>query len=171
MKYQLATLACILTLSSASPSYAADFFLDIGPETSSVDFGNTGGVTGGVINDNYYFTVPAGVANSVISSIALNEFLDVDFTSVTFDDIAFDTILSDGVELVRLNATRIGAGQHVINVQGTWGEQGGSYAGTLNFSPGVVPEPATWGLMILGFGAVGGALRRRKSLTAKVRLA
>ena len=30
----------------------------------------------------------------------------------------------------------------------------------------VVPEPATWGLMILGVGAVGGALRRRAVRTA-----
>ena len=29
-----------------------------------------------------------------------------------------------------------------------------------------VPEPATWGLMILGFGAAGSALRRRRSITA-----
>ena len=28
-------------------------------------------------------------------------------------------------------------------------------------TPGAVPEPATWGMMIVGFGAVGGALRRR----------
>ncbi len=32
-------------------------------------------------------------------------------------------------------------------------------------APGGVPEPATWGLMILGFGLAGGALRRRRSLT------
>lgn len=31
-------------------------------------------------------------------------------------------------------------------------------------APGV-PEPATWGLMILGFGVVGGALRRRTKLS------
>jgi hypothetical protein len=35
---------------------------------------------------------------------------------------------------------------------------------------GAVPEPATWALMILGFGAVGGAMRRRQSAT-KVRFA
>ncbi len=36
---------------------------------------------------------------------------------------------------------------------------------------GAVPEPATWALMILGFGAVGGAMRRRQSVAAKVHFA
>lgn len=31
---------------------------------------------------------------------------------------------------------------------------------------GGVPEPATWGLMILGFGAAGSMIRRRRSLAA-----
>lgn len=33
----------------------------------------------------------------------------------------------------------------------------------LNFSMHAVPEPATWAMMIIGFGAVGGSLRRKKS--------
>ena len=33
-------------------------------------------------------------------------------------------------------------------------------------SGGAVPEPATWALMISGFGLAGGALRRRRSLAA-----
>lgn len=37
--------------------------------------------------------------------------------------------------------------------------------------PGGVPEPATWALMILGFGAVGGAMRRRQAVAANVRFA
>lgn len=32
-------------------------------------------------------------------------------------------------------------------------------------SVSAVPEPATWGLMILGFGAIGGAMRRRNHKT------
>ncbi len=36
----------------------------------------------------------------------------------------------------------------------------------LKFSSKAVPEPATWGLMILGFGAAGSALRRRRSVIA-----
>jgi hypothetical protein len=35
----------------------------------------------------------------------------------------------------------------------------------LRFSSNSVPEPATWGLMILGFGAAGSALRRRRTLS------
>ena len=32
--------------------------------------------------------------------------------------------------------------------------------------PGAVPEPATWGMMILGLGLVGGVLRRRRPFEA-----
>jgi len=40
-----------------------------------------------------------------------------------------------------------------------------SLAGTFAAAPGAggVPEPATWGLMIAGFGLAGGALRRRRA--------
>lgn len=34
-----------------------------------------------------------------------------------------------------------------------------------------VPEPSTWGLMILGFGAIGGAMRRRTATKARIRVA
>lgn len=36
---------------------------------------------------------------------------------------------------------------------------------------GAVPEPATWGMMILGFGAVGSALRRRHKASNQVSFA
>jgi hypothetical protein len=35
---------------------------------------------------------------------------------------------------------------------------------TDNHTVGLVPEPATWGLMLAGFGAIGGTLRRRRSV-------
>lgn len=42
--------------------------------------------------------------------------------------------------------------------------------GQLTISPvaAAVPEPATWGMMILGMGAVGYALRRRQKVTTRV---
>lgn len=45
------------------------------------------------------------------------------------------------------------------------GEVGGPMTlSILPVSAGAVPEPATWGLMLVGFGAAGVALRRRKSM-------
>jgi hypothetical protein len=39
------------------------------------------------------------------------------------------------------------------------GGNGSNFNGTANLT--AVPEPATWGLMLLGFGAMGGMLRTR----------
>jgi PEP-CTERM motif len=33
-------------------------------------------------------------------------------------------------------------------------------------APGAVPEPGTWAMMLVGFGLVGGAMRRRKAVQA-----
>jgi hypothetical protein len=40
---------------------------------------------------------------------------------------------------------------------------GGYYDGTLNYA---VPEPATWAMLIAGFGLTGAAMRRRKTRVA-----
>jgi PEP-CTERM motif len=36
---------------------------------------------------------------------------------------------------------------------------------------GAIPEPATWAMMILGFGMIGGAMRRRRAVRPTVRVA
>jgi hypothetical protein len=38
----------------------------------------------------------------------------------------------------------------------------GHYAGTAEFTPAAVPEPATWAMMLLGFGGIGFAMRKKK---------
>ena len=48
------------------------------------------------------------------------------------------------------------------------GPAGSNFNGTANLT--AVPEPATWGLMLLGFGAMGGMLRTRRQ-TPRVRFA
>lgn len=68
--------------------------------------------------------------------------------------LSFSSVLSSGVHTYSLQATRpyITGGtpfQYFTNAS----------ARTMS----AVPEPASWTIMIVGFGAVGGAMRRRKS--------
>lgn len=42
---------------------------------------------------------------------------------------------------------------------------GFAYAGTV---ASAVPEPATWGMMVLGMGAIGSAMRRRQKVSTRV---
>jgi hypothetical protein len=56
----------------------------------------------------------------------------------------------------------------LINFVDDWGPQQFGLP-TFDFNTGIltfngVPEPATWTSMILGFGLLGGALRRRRAL-------
>ena len=59
------------------------------------------------------------------------------------------------------------AGTVAFNLGGGSGNNIGPVADNLNLSStGGVPEPATWAMMILGFGAAGSMIRRRRALTA-----
>jgi hypothetical protein len=58
--------------------------------------------------------------------------------------------------IFRTNATNYDRG-------GTFTTQDGSVAQRLNFAPAAaVPEPGTWAMMLLGFGAIGFGMRRRQ---------
>ncbi len=46
-----------------------------------------------------------------------------------------------------------------------------SVQGTAITDPGAVPEPATWGMMLLGFGVTGCAMRRRPTVATRIRFA
>mgnify|MGYP000017531779 CR=1 FL=1 len=41
-----------------------------------------------------------------------------------------------------------------------------SWMANLQLSVGAVPEPSTWAMMLIGFGAVGAALRRRRAVSS-----
>ena len=58
------------------------------------------------------------------------------------------------------NGTFTAASTGVLNLY-YWDSNSGDNFGSIAFNIAAVPEPATWALMILGFGAVGGAMRRR----------
>lgn len=63
-------------------------------------------------------------------------------------------------EQMGLSNLFLDAGQYVLSFGGN-NSGNGSVGGTITIAQ-AVPEPGTWGMMLLGFGAVGFAMRRRR---------
>ena len=87
------------------------------------------------------------------------------FSPISFFDVA-------GNEFAGLTNVPITAGvQNILSVEYLSRGQG-AFSGNLTFTPTApVPEPATWALMLLGFGAIGFAMRRRRKDAVRVRYA
>jgi hypothetical protein len=68
---------------------------------------------------------------------------------------------TDLIENYALAGLPLDTGTYTLTIEGTRGTTG-SYGGNVAFQAGAVPEPATWALMLLGFGAVGWQIRRRR---------
>jgi hypothetical protein len=145
----------------------------------SATIGNTpqvGGTTALPVSftDTFLFTIgpPGGGligtgSGSIITSTSLLfSSTDLDFTSVLVNGVALTINRLDGglLESSGTSNVNIFSGQlNNITVTGLSRGPNGSYGGNISFLPNAVPEPATWALMLMGFGAVGFSMRRRRA--------
>jgi len=154
-----ATAAQTITISGPSGNFGDDEVV-CASETESCDFTHT-----------FDFLSPEGyqLVSSTFTSVATDDITDITFDYVWLNGVAFDFLTTGTVEFATLlNQALIEGGNNTITVSGSIGPQGnGAYSGTLAFASNAVPEPGTWAMMLLGFGAVGFAMRRRapKALT------
>jgi hypothetical protein len=148
-----------ITVDGSSMSYDGPTSLD-GGITTTIGYNEAG-------LDNPTFTEWLTFTNTLagVYSITLDtSSAGVDFTSA---------VLSDGVtnyalqflgqfgsnEFWGLDDTLIGAGTYTLTIDGNNSDTG-SLGGTITIDEHAVPEPATWVMMLLGFGALGWQLRR-----------
>lgn len=158
---------------AASPAQAATFVVTV--TDPSTTYGNNN-VTCADLSSSCSFTDtftfdPSGyeLVSATITSVATSDANDIDFTSVMLNGVSFNLLTggllnpSSSVEFGTLLNQALVAGTNTLTVEG----QGrGAYSGVLSFSfrnQNAVPEPGTWAMMLMGFGATGFALRRRRS--------
>lgn len=174
--YLAATAA--VALLAASQAYAAETssFSPTAPDGSFTGmFGDTQ-LGAGTFTDTFNFNMPTGIAGATISSEFSSDPLNnIDFTSVTLNGTPFNINSTGQVEFRSLTGLPVTNGPQQLIVTGASGGNG-SFAGTLSFvlaAAGVpgVPEPASWALMMMGFGGAGALIRVRRRAAAPATLA
>lgn len=110
----------------------------------------------------YRFTIPVNAASgATVSTITIGD-SDVTFTSLLLNGVALTFIGEDGFggKSYSTNQELTGGFENILSLQG--GVTGAAQINTA-ISITAVPEPGTWALFILGFGALGYAMRRRNA--------
>lgn len=164
MRKFVSAMAIAAATLMAVPASATTFVSDVDLGSDSIAFGNSKNYYKG-FTDHFLFNIEeSGYVSAFVGSFALPS-LDVVLQKVLFDDKPLTRVSTGALELWTLGTTKVDAGRHALKVTGYYGAKGGSYAGTFNFGTAAVPEPAAWGMMIVGFGLVGAAMRRRTKVT------
>lgn len=166
-KFALAAALAAATV-VAAPAYASPT-VAFNPATGTGVFFNNA-VTAGPINDVFEFDfLSSGIGTADITSITFEIANAITFTSVTFNDKPFEL-----TETVDANGKRttgyvfdvpVIPGRQTLVVKGTSAGDN-TYTGNIRIKVSPIPEPATWALMIVGFGMVGSTLRRRRTVLA-----
>jgi hypothetical protein len=150
------------------------------PTLVSATFGDTGIPTGN-FTDTFTFMVPwaatgSGSVTTSLASLAFGSAIDTDLLSVLFNGMAAPVIYRDAAgnvcpvkgvgtcgastQFALTNVPILVGAANTIVVNGL-SRGNGSYGGQGTLVPSV-PEPATWAMMLLGFGAIGFSMRRRR---------
>lgn len=154
---------------ASSGANAAEFFQIDGASGAfrSTDISCGPGITAPCdFTRSFTFDAPAefSIAGIDISSIAGDDDpltpSNLDFTSVTFNGADLNPLVTGRTEYRNLLGALLRPQGNEIVVTGTTAGLA-AFAGTLSFTGSAIPEPATWALLIVGFGAIGASLRRR----------
>ena len=162
----VAPTANATTFNVGSPN----FFLTSGtPFSSSITaaFFNSFASTTASFDDTFQFTIPQdGMGSGSISTSFSSNSNKLTITDLIINGVAYAIPFTGSGQSATVGGIPIVNGfLNTIQVKGfTTGA--GVYSGTATFTAGAVPEPASWALMIAGFGLVGAAYRRRRMVVS-----
>jgi hypothetical protein len=135
----------------------------VNPAFTSISFDDNM-VQLGTFNEDLSFTLTE--ASTVIFTLGTS-FAGIDFSNVFVTDLEGGTVFTfagtagDPNPEQLSGITQLAAGTFTLNIDGTNAGPIGTLSGTV--TAGAVPEPATWAMFLMGFGAVGYSMRSRKT--------
>jgi hypothetical protein len=170
MKKLTAILAGATALVAATTAHAAP---TITYATTGTEFGAVyGDIPGkGAFTDNFAAFMVDTTSNVLVGTISAYDVISITSAAIykyggSSPIASFDLTSAAGAGGFTftggtLTKIPLAAGTYYLKVIGTSGSKTAGYAGTLAFT--AAPEPAAWSLMIIGFGAVGFAMRRQRA--------
>jgi hypothetical protein len=187
MRKTLIALASVATLALGSTAANASTPLVLSPNVVapgpsltppvSGTFGNSfNPASPGMFTDVFNFNLTgASLADGSLITISLQGGNHIDFTcmacSVLLDSTAFTLVTSGTTNTFTLSPTSLALGPHAFSVTGNIvSGPSAAYSGTFNLNL-PVPEASTWAMMLLGFGAIGFAMRGRRPTTVLAQVA
>jgi hypothetical protein len=163
--FAIAPAATAATFTPGDPGFVVSF----GSGGSiSANIGNSG--LSGAFDDTFSFLLFSdGVGSGSVSTSFSSAVNSLIIQSVTVNGTITIPVTVDSAGFTGASAGNIPlfAGQNSIRITGIAGVNA-SYGGNITFAPNAVPEPATWAMMLVGFGMVGSAMRYRRRSTKVV---
>jgi hypothetical protein len=169
-------LGTALALALSAPASAAT--LAVGDGWTLFGFGATNSSIYDVATGDatYDFTLTQAALLDVTDAFDFGDTFSFSNFGVKFADTgAFDSIDYTNNPDIAFAGTSYSKGSFLLSA-GTYSISGiataspsgagGSFIRLSAVPTAAVPEPATWGMMILGFGLIGGAMRRRPTMAA-----
>lgn len=159
----------------ATPNQAA--FINPNNEAISVNVSNTSSVRYFLSGDGFPDGTTANSDPNYTLTLGFDsgQSLTGVYTTATNSFVGSTAITSGGqtIRIAEFSYNRF-LGDTVSQFRAVPGGNGNDYNGNFLLTStvsGAVPEPATWGMMLVGFGALGTVLRRRRRQGAQVTFA
>ena len=191
MKTFLMTAAAVCAFAASSAQAATMTFSGVGTASSSGAAYVEDGITMANSSNNNYRYGYQNAGTLHLDQGTSNGIYDFTFGTGAFDLASVDVAVAGGTGIGTFTAfdannVQIGTASFAASTTGT---KNVSLAGitrlhlvatgthfnidnlVLNAATGAVPEPATWAMMMLGFGGMGYTLRRRSAKVARIRFA
>jgi hypothetical protein len=171
MKFSTAILAGALALSAVG---AANATITLVPDTGWEDFSFVG--VGQTFSDDFQFTITQTSTFKITDAYADGDQFAISInggaytpTSVPTNDgtnVGVDYDAAYASPKFSHAAVVLGSGTYDITGEVLQSPYGHGDAVVELITGGAVPEPTTWALMLMGFGAIGSAMRRRTTKLA-----
>ena len=119
-------------------------------------------------SDSFLFTIPQdGLGSGNVSTSFTVSSNMLTLTDVIFNNVSYASSIvsgSSGSSFTINDLPIFNLQQNTLQIKGTVSGING-YSGNLTLASSAVPETSTWAMMVVGFGMLGFAARRRRTTT------